>query len=236
MTDDMDLLREYAQNNSEEAFAELVSRYINLVYSVGLRQINDPQLAEEITQVTFIILARKADSLSPQTVLSGWLCRTARNVSAKALKMQQRRQIREHEAFMQSALNEPEPESIAWSQIAPLLDTALAQLGGRDHDAIVLRFFDRKSFKEVGAALGTTEESARKRVHRTLEKLQRLFKNRGIVVSSALIGGAISTNSIQSAPVALAKSVTLVAIAKGAAASGTTLTLIKGTLKFMAWT
>jgi DNA-directed RNA polymerase specialized sigma24 family protein len=105
ITDDMTLLREFAGRNSEEAFAALVSRHVNLVYSVALRQIRDPHLAEEITQAVFIILARKAKSLGSKTILSGWLCRTARNVSANALTMQRRRQLREQEAYMQSILN-----------------------------------------------------------------------------------------------------------------------------------
>ena len=104
MNDDLTLLREYARSNSEEAFAALVSRHINLVYSVALRQVRDPHLAEEITQAVFIILARKAGSLGPKTILSGWLCRTARYASANALTIQRRRQHREQEAYMQSKL------------------------------------------------------------------------------------------------------------------------------------
>src|SRR3954454_10295465 len=118
MTDDMALVREFAERNSEEAFATLVSRHVNLVYSVALQQVHDSHLAEEITQAVFIILARKAKSLAPKTVLSGWLCRTARYASANALKIQQRRERREQEAYMQSPLSEPESEN-AWTQIAP---------------------------------------------------------------------------------------------------------------------
>ena len=135
---------------------------------------------------------------------------------------------------MQSILNEPEPE--AWKQIAPLLDAAMAQLGEKDHDAVVLRFFENKNFEEVGAALGASEDAAKKRVNRALEKLRKFFTKRGVSSTTAIIAGAISANSVQAAPVALAKSVTAVAVAKGAAASGSTLTLIKGALKIMAWT
>src|ERR1700733_7251544 len=123
-TDDMALLREYVQRNSEEAFAALVSRHINLVYSVALRQVRDPHLAEEITQAVFIILARKANSLGDKIILSGWLCRTASNVSANALTIQRRRQRREQEAFMQSTLNEMANESALnenWNKIARCL-------------------------------------------------------------------------------------------------------------------
>src|SRR5262245_59518815 len=117
MTDDMDLVREYAVGNSEKAFETLVSRHINLVYSVALRQVRDRHLAEEVAQAVFIILARKAASLGPTTILSGWLYRTAQFASADALKMQRRRQIREQEAYMQSTLNEPGAEPGAWLQI-----------------------------------------------------------------------------------------------------------------------
>jgi RNA polymerase sigma factor (sigma-70 family) len=233
MTDDMTLLREYAHGNSEEAFAALVSRHVNLVYSVALRSVRDAHLAEEITQVVFIILVRKAKSLDSKTILPGWLCRTACYASANALTIQRRRQHREQEAHMQSILNES--ESDAWTQISPLLDTALARLGKTDHDAIVLRFFEGKNFNEVGAALGASEDAAKKRVARAVEKLRKFFTKRGITLSVAVISGAVSANSVQAAPVGLAKTVAAMAMTKGAMASGSTLTLIKGALKLMAW-
>ncbi len=234
MNDDLTLLREYARSNSEPAFAEIVSRHVNLVYSVALRQVRDSHLAEEITQAVFIILARKSNSLSHKTILSGWLCRTARYASANALTIQRRRQQREQEAHMQSILNEPEPD--AWPQIAPLLDGAMEQLGQKDHDSLVLRFFENQNFKEVGAALGASEDAAKMRVNRALEKLRKFFTKRGVVSTATIIAGVISANSIQAAPIALAKTISAVAIAKGAVASGSTLIIIKGALKLMAWT
>ena len=108
-------------------------------------------------------------------------------------------------------------------------------LGRKDHDALVLRFFEGKNFAEVGAALGTGEDTARMRVSRALEKLRKFFTKRGVNSTTAIIADAISANSVQAAPVALAKTITAVAVAKGAAVSSSTLTLVKGALKIMAW-
>ena len=234
MNDDMELVREYAMRRSEAAFETLVSRHVNLVYSTAIRRVADPHVAEDVTQAVFIILARKAGALGTDTVLPSWLHRTAGFVVADVLKSRRRRAQREQEAYMQSTLNEQENET--WSQIAPVLDAAVDGLSEMDRRAIVLRFFQNQSLNEVGAAIGTSEEAARKRVNRALEKLRYYFKKRSISSTTAVIAGAISANSIQAAPVALAKSVTAVAIAKGAAASTSTLTLIKGALKIMAWT
>jgi uncharacterized protein (TIGR03435 family) len=232
--DDMRLVREYASRQSESAFAALVSRHTNLVYSAALRQTRDPQLAEEVTQVVFIILARKAASLGAKTILTGWLYRTACYVSGSALKRELRRQHREQEAYMQSELDAQAGST--WNQLSPLLDGAMLRLGQTDRDALVLRFFEGRSLNEVGHALGASEEAAKKRVNRALEKLRNFFATRGVSSSTAIIAGAISANSVQAAPVTLAKAATAAAITKGATAGGSTLTLIKGALKIMAWT
>jgi RNA polymerase sigma factor (sigma-70 family) len=234
MSDDMELVRDYAARQSELAFTTLVTRYVDLVYSTALRQARDPHLAEEITQAVFIILARKAGTLGPGTILPSWLHRTACFAAADALKAGRRRTQRESEAHMQSSLNQPENET--WEHIAPLLDQAIAGLNEKDRHAIVLRFFQDKSLNEIGAALGASEDAAKKRVNRALEKLQKFFCQNGINSTTAILAGAISANSVQAAPALLAKTVTAVAIAKGAAASASTLTLIKGALKIMAWT
>jgi len=233
MNDDLALLREYARNHSEDAFAALASRYVHLVYSVALRQVRDTHLAEEITQAVFIILARKAGSLGDKTILSGWLCCTARYAAANALKIQTRRQHREQEAYMQNILNEPAPDQ-TWDQISPLLDDAMGQLGQKDHDALVLRFFENRNFAEVGAALGASEDAAKMRVSRALEKLRKLFTRRGVTSTAATIGETISTHSVQIAPETLAATIS-VSVAKGSAAAASTLTLVKSTLKIMTY-
>ena len=150
--EDIELLREYAEHDSEIAFAKLVERHVNLVYSVALRGVGNAHAAQEISQAVFIILARKAKSFSPKTIFSGWLYQTTRLTAANYLRTEIRRQKREQEAFMQSTLNESESE--AWLHIAPILDDAISKLGAKDRDAIVLRFFENKNLSEVGAVLG----------------------------------------------------------------------------------
>jgi uncharacterized protein (TIGR03435 family) len=232
--DDTALLREYVERDSEEAFAVLVTRHVNKVYSVALRLTGNPHSAEEITQAVFVILARKSRQLGKRVILSSWLYQTARLTAVTFIRGGIRRARREQEAYMQTALNEN--ESDAWMQIAPLLDAAMAGLNETDRHAVVLRFFDGKSLREVGAALGANEETAKKRVSRALEKLRTFFARRGVSSTTAIIAGVISANSVQAAPVALAKAVTAIAVSKGAMASGSTLTLIQGALRIMAWT
>src|ERR1017187_2012836 len=132
--DDHELLAEFARTESEAAFATLVARYVNLVYSAGLRFTGNPHQAEEITQAVFIILTRKAGKMSPRTVLSGWLYQAARLTAANLVKGEIRRHRREQEAYMQSPLTES--DAVAWEQIAPLLDEAMGGLGENDRNAV----------------------------------------------------------------------------------------------------
>ncbi len=232
--EDMELLGEYATRNSEQAFATIVSRHINLVYSVALRHAGNPHQAEEITQAVFIVLAKKAGSLRKGTVLSGWLFHAARMTASNFLRTELRRARREQEAYMQSTLTGTATDQ-DWKQIAPLLDTAMAGLGEKDRNAIVLRYVEGKDLKEVGVALGASEDAAKKRVSRAVEKLRGFFSKRGVMLSSAALAGAISANAMQAAPVGLAATVAATAV-KGTVATASTLTLVKGTLKLMAWT
>ncbi len=230
--DDIELLRQYAEHDSEEAFTVLVQRHVNLVYSIAFRHVANAHRAEEITQAVFVILARKARKLRPGTVLSGWLYHTARLTAANAQRSEIQRTRREQEAYLQSTITEN--ESDAWTQIGPWLDHAMAGLNEKDRNAIVLRFFEGRNLREVGTAIGASEEAAKKRVTRALERLRHFFSKRGITLTAAGLAAAVSANSIQAAPAGLA--ISAVAAAKGSAATASTLTLVKGALKVMAWT
>lgn len=234
LTDDLTLLREFAATRSETAFAQLVARHLPLVHSAALRRTGDAALAEEVAQAVFLILARKAGELGPKTILTGWLYRTTRYAAADALKQQHRRQQREHQAYMETTFNPPETDD-AWQQIAPVLETAMDGLNERDRHAVLLRFFENQTLTEVGAALGMTEDGARLRVNRALEKLRAKLGKAGVTLGAALIASAVATNSAQAAPVGLAAKVSMIA-AKGAATTTAITTLVKGTLKIMAWT
>ena len=231
--DDNTLLRQYAEQNSETAFAALVARHVDKVYSVALRRTRNAHAAEEITQAVFVILAKKSGRLGAKVILACWLYETARLTALTLIRSEIRRARREQEAHMQTALNENESE--VWPHIAPLLDDALAGLSAADRHAIVLRYFDGKSLGEVGAAMGASEDAAKKRVTRAVEKLRGFFTKRGVTLTATVLTAAISANSVQAAPLGLAATVTATAV-KGAVVSGSTLTLIKGALKIMAWT
>lgn len=236
MTDapDAELLEQFARNHSEAAFKALVQRHVSLVHSVALRHTSNPGHAQDITQAVFIVLARKAGSLGRKTVLPGWLYNTARLTAANFQRAEARRIRREQEAFMQSTV-ENSPLDDTWRELSPQLDEAMAGLNAGERDALVLRYFQNQSMAEVGRVMGLPENTAQKRIGRALEKLRKTFLKRGVASTTIIIAGAISANSVQAAPIGLAQTISATAAVKGAVASTSTLTLVKGVLKIMAW-
>jgi RNA polymerase sigma factor (sigma-70 family) len=235
MTDlsDHQLLDAFIRNDSEQAFSVLVQRHIGLVHSVARRHTADPQLAQDITQAVFLILARKARTLGRRTVLPGWLYQAARLTAANFRRAEIRRIHREQEAFMQSQSTESDPT--AWQELSPHLDEAMAGLGAVERDALVLRYFENKSMAAVGDQLGLAQNTAQKRVSRALEKLRHAFRKRGLALTAAALATALSAHSVQAAPAGLALTISASA-AQGTAAGASTLSLVKGVLNLMAWT
>src|SRR6266446_1604840 len=174
MMDDWELLQTYAKHRSEAAFTELVQRHLNWVYSAALRQVGDPHLAKDVAQSVFILLARKGGRLRSGTILAGWLFRTTRFVAARAIRAEQRRKVREGVASaMMPTTNLPDDNEILWNQLAPHLDQAVAALSKTDRTAILLRFYEKKPLREVAQQLGLSEDAAKKRVSRAIDKLRR---------------------------------------------------------------
>ena len=229
---DPQLLRDYTSRRSEAAFAELVRRHVDLVYSAALRMVRDAHLAEDVTQGAFVALAQNARQLTDHPVLSGWLHRTTQNLAAKAVRTDVRRRAREQEAAAMNELLSAEPYAV-WEHIAPQLDAALGELGEADRDALLLRYFERKSAREMAQTLGISDEAAQKRVNRAVERLREFFAKRGITVGASGLVVVITANAVQAAPVGLA-----VTISTAAALAGTTIaaTATATTIKAIAMT
>ena len=217
---DQQLLREYAERRSEPAFAELVRRHVDLIYSAALRMVCDSHLAEDVTQGAFVALARSAPRLTERVVLSGWLHRTAQNIAAQTVRTDVRRRAREEEAAAMNELLAGETDA-AWEQIAPHLDAALGKLGEADRDALLLRYFERKSAQEMAQVLGVSDEAAQKRVSRAVERLREYLAKRGVTVGAGGLVVIISANAVQAGPLSIATITGASLAATGATASGT---------------
>jgi RNA polymerase sigma factor (sigma-70 family) len=219
------LLAAYANSGSEPAYREVVTRYLDLVYSTALRVVEgDAHLAQDVAQTVFLDLARKAGSLAGEVMLGGWLHQHARNVALTSMRGERRRQARERQAAEMNALEDHTESNLA--QLAPVLDDAIGQLEADDRTAILLRFFEQYNLLSVGEALGTSEDAARKRVTRALDKLQVLLKHRGVSLSAAALGTILATEAVSAAPAGLALSIANSVLAN-VAVGGFTLELLK---------
>lgn len=210
MMTDPECLRHFAEKGDREAFAEVVRRQTDFVYSVAWRVSRNPQLAEDATQAVFVSLAQQAGKLCRYHTLAGWLHAAARNRAIDLIRQEARRRAREQEAVTMQ--NDSIPGPAEWAEISPVLDEAVAQLGEADRQAILLRFFNGLSHQEIGTVLGLSENSANKRIERALEKLRGYFARRGVTATSAMLAGVISANSVQAAPAGLATHATQMAL------------------------
>jgi RNA polymerase sigma factor (sigma-70 family) len=224
---DWELLQRYGESRCEEAFTELVRRHINFVYSAARRQVGgDAHLAQDVTQSVFIDLARKARSLSARTVLSGWLYTSTRYAAAKAVRSEQRRHAREEESSIMQELSREAAVEPGWEELQPVLDEAMHELSEQDRDAVLLRYFEGKQLADVGTQLGLSEDAARMRVGRAVEKLRAMLAKRGVTSTSAALATLLTTQTVTAAPAGLALNVAGTALASAATATGTTFTFL----------
>jgi RNA polymerase sigma factor (sigma-70 family) len=230
---DWELLRQYVEAGSQAAFAEVVRRYLDFVYSTALRRTGrDAHLAEDVTQAVFMILAQKARTIRAGVVLSGWLHHTTRYAAANALKGEARHERRKRalrdaaegrrggeDTFMSETSESVGGDGGDWEAVAPLLDYALDRLGATDRDAVLLRFIHGKSHRDVAEAIGVTEEAARKRIERAIVRMREYFVARGVSVGAMAIGMLLATKAVEAAPAGLAASATSASATSASAAS-----------------
>lgn len=221
MIDDRTLLGRYATERTEEAFAEFVRRHLPLVYSTALRRLGgDAHGAEDVAQLVFSAAAREARRLSQHEAVIGWLYTTTRNAVIDAQRADHRRRAREKEAH---AMSDPAPDPTTtadWSRLGPVLDAAMDELNGDDRAAVLLRFFQERPFADIGASLGLSEDAARKRVERALDKLGAVLRRHGIASTAAALGTLLAGNAIGAVPAGLAAGITSAALAAGGATVG----------------
>lgn len=232
MNDDASLLREFAQTGAESAFAELVRRHLDLVHSAALRQVaGDAHHAEDVTQAVFVELARQARRLTSHRSLAGWLYTTARNVAARSQRTEKRRLAREQRAHaMNEVPGSPPPD---WAELRPLLDEAMHRLSAADREAVVLRVFQNQPLATVGRALGISENAARMRVDRALDRLRCELARRGVVSTAAALSLVLGAHAVSPAPSALAATVSGAAVTMPTVAWGTMAALGEVAAAFM---
>jgi len=218
---DQQLLRDYAEHRSEPAFAELVRRHVDFVYSAAMRMVRDRHLADDVTQGVFVALANNARQLIDYPALEGWLHGTARNLAANAVRTEVRRRNREQEAAIMNEILSP-GDDVNWEHIAPHLDEALDELSPPERDALLLRYFKNRDFREVGATLGISDDTAQKRVSRAVEKLRDFFSKRKIKIGAGSLGILIGVNAVQSAPAGLTATISA-AVLGGTAVTASTI-------------
>jgi RNA polymerase sigma factor (sigma-70 family) len=230
---DSELLAKYVSGarRASECFGEIVRRHADMVYSTCLRILGDSHLAEDAAQAVFLVLARKASSISPKRSLAGWLYQTAQHAAMDARKRAARRARHEKEA----AAMRPRPAREAdWSSVAPHLDLALAALPARHRDALVLHYLEGKTQVQVASELGCDQSTVSKRLSGGLDRLRRQLARCGITVSSAALGSALAANAIASAPpqlVAVAQAILI----GGGEASSISAAIAEGTTKAMTY-
>lgn len=218
MIDDAELLRRYSGAGSEAAFTEWVGRHIGLVYFTALRRTGESALAHDITQSVFSTAARKSAGLAGHPSVIGWLYTTTRHLADKAVRKEQTRRRYEQDAAMHE-LTTAEP-SCEWERLRPIIDDVLDGLDARDREAILIRFFEGRPFADIGATLRISQDAARMRVDRALEKLRTKLEKRGIQSASAALAVALSTQAGIAAPAGMITAVSGVAMATSAATGG----------------
>lgn len=196
---DSELLRRYALDGSQEAFRQLVALRLPLVYGAALRQLGDPHLAQDAAQAVFSDLARKAKSLAGRPVLASWLYTSTHFAVGNIARRERRIRMREHKAYLEQTSSEPEPE-IDWTKARKLIDGELHSLGPGDQEAVILRFFEGNSFSDVGGAMGLSEEAARKRVERSLERLKASLESKGIASTASALAGFLANEAAGATP------------------------------------
>lgn len=199
MTEDAQLLGRYLEDRSEEAFSELVRRHVNLVYFAALRRVGgDRHLADDVTQRVFADLARKAPSLNPRVVLTGWLYTSTRFAAAQAVRTERRRRTHEQEAQIINELHAtPEP---GWDQLRPIIDQAMDELSEHEREAVLLRFFENLSLAEIGTKFSLSSDAARMRIDRALDKLRGALAKRGVASTSVVLAEIFASQSGAAAP------------------------------------